>query len=290
VEKLARAGANVRALVHTARPQDRAPGVKYVEGDYQDKESLLRACQGVDWVIACVGAQSAFRGLDLIEKVEYQGTVNMVDAAKAQGVRHMSLISVRAADTKWDFYPVYPAKAKADQRLMESGLSFTLFRPGGMIDTSGAVFKPMIERVKKGETITIYGSPDQPMAYIFLDELADFLIHSHLTPRARNRVFELGGPNNPTRAEFWAFVGEVVGKEPKVVYKSPDELVPQRREAEKAKDWPRAHGFAREEISGRIENPMPPMQVLDRLFQVKQRDFRQWLLGVLRREAAATPV
>ena len=152
VDKLHKAGANVRALIHTT-PTDEMPteGVEYVEGDYQDKASLIRACQGIDWVIAAVGAQSALRGLDLIEKVEYQGTANLADAAKEQGVRHLSLISVRAADTRWDFYPVYPAKARAEQHLIESGVPHTIFRPGGMIDTGGAMFTGMAGRVKQGD-------------------------------------------------------------------------------------------------------------------------------------------
>lgn len=288
VEKLQQAGANVRALVHST-PTDGMPteGVEYVEGDYQDKESLLRACQGIDWVIAAVGAQAAFRGLDLIEKVEYQGTANLADAAKEQGVHHLSLISVRGADTRWDFYPVYPAKARAEQHLIESGVPYTIFRPGGMIDTTGAMFKGMANRAKSGEQITIYGESDQAMAYIFLDELADYLIHSHLEPRARNGIFDLGGPGNLTRAEFWDFVGETLGVEAKVEYKSPDEIVPLREEAEKAKDMPKAHALAREEVSGRSDRPMPPMNIYGRLFDVQQRDFKQWLLGILRESSAS---
>ena len=81
VQKLRDAGASVRALVHSTIPEEPVDGVQYVQGDYQDKESLLAATQGIDWVIACVGAQSATRGAHLIEGVEYQGTVNLTEAA-----------------------------------------------------------------------------------------------------------------------------------------------------------------------------------------------------------------
>ena len=39
---------------------------------------------------------------------------------------------------------------------------------------------------------------------------------------------------------------------------------------------------ALEEVAGRFTSPAPDMRIYDRLFGVKQRDFKLWLLGVLR--------
>ncbi|MBI4236080.1 MAG: SDR family oxidoreductase [Chloroflexi bacterium] len=282
VRRLVREKARVRALVHTT-PADNLPreGVQYVQGDYQDPDSLLRACEGVDWVIATVGAQAASRGLDLAEKVEYQGTVNLTNAAKAQGVRHLALVSVRAASAEWTFYPVYVAKARAEEHLRWSGLPYTILRPGGIIDTGGALFRGMADRVRKGEAITVYGTPDQPTVWVFLDELAEFCINAHLVRRAWHKTFDIGGPASPTRAELWGLIGRLAGAEPKVDYRPADEVVPLREAAERARDWPRAHQYAREEIAARFMQPAPDMGIYDRLFGVKQRDFERWLLGVL---------
>ena len=284
VRKLVQTGAQVRALVHST-PADHLPreGVEYVQGDYENADSLLAAAQGVDYVIATVGAQAAQRGLDKVEKVEYQGTANMVDAAKAQGVRHMTLVTVRSASREWSFYPVYPAKARSEDHLAASGVPYTILRPGGIIDTAGALFKGMAKRVAEGETFRLYGSAGQAMVFIFLDELADYCINAHLDRRTWNGTFDLGGPVSPTRAEFFGHIGAIIGKKPQVEYRDPDELVPLREAAEKTEDWPRAHQFAREEISGRFTAPAPDMRLYGRLFGgVKQRDFKLWLLGVLR--------
>ncbi len=282
VQKLREAGAQVRALVHTTGPEEPDLGVDYVEGDYQDKDSLMAACEGIDWVIACVGAQSAARGLHLIEAVEYQGTINLTEAARDNGVKHMALISVRGADTRWDFYPVYPAKARADQHLMDARVAGTIFRPGGMIDTSGDIVRRAAQSVQSGSAITVYGTPDQPMVFIFLDELADYLIHAHLERRAYNSVYDLGGPGNLTRAEYWALFEEFLGVVPNVRYLPVDEIVPRREAAEQEQNWPLAHQLAREEIGGRNTSSAPPMTIYGRLFDVRQRDFRLWLIGALR--------
>lgn len=283
VQKLRKAGANVRALIHSTIPENPVDGVQYVEGDYQDKDSLLAATQGIDWVIACVGAQSAARGLHLVEAVEYQGSVNLTEAASENGVKHVALISVRGADTRWDFYPVYTAKARADQRLIDARVAGTVFRPGGMIDTSGDAIHRQIFTVTTGGSINIYGSPDQPMVFIFLDELADYLIHSHLERRAYNNIYELGGPGNLTRAEYWALFQEYLAVKTNVRYLPVDDIVPRRQEALRAQDMPLAQQLAREEIGGRSTTGHPPMNIYSRLFDVKQRDFRLWLISVLKR-------
>ena len=286
VQKLRNAGANVRALVHSTIPEDPIDGVEYVEGDYQDKDSLLAATQGIDWVIACVGAQSATRGAHLIEGVEYQGTVNLTEAASENGARHMSLISVRGADTRWDFYPVYPAKARSDQRLIDARVAGTVFRPGGMIDTSGDLVRRQAYTVNTGGSINIYGTPDQPMVFIFLDELADYLIHAHLERRAYNNIYELGGPGNLTRREYWALFEEYLGVRTNVRYLPVDDIVARRQAALRENDLPLAHQLSREEIGGRSTSGHPPMNIYGRLFGVKQRDFRLWLIGVLKRAKA----
>ena len=282
VQKLRDAGANVRALVHSTIPENSVDGVEYVAGDYEDKDSLLAATEGIDWVIACVGAQSATRGLHLIEAVEYQGTVNLVEAASENGAKHMALISVRGADTRWDFYPVYTAKARSDQRLIDARVAGTVFRPGGMIDTSGAIVQRQIYTVTTGGAMTIYGKPDQPMVFIFLDELADYLIHAHLERRAYNNIYELGGPGNLTREEYWALFEEYLGVKTNVRYVPVDEIVPRRQAALREQNMPLAQQLAREEIGGRSESGHPPMNIYSRLFGVKQRDFRLWLIGILK--------
>ena len=125
VRKLVNAGAQVRALVHSTAPDDLPKeGVEYVQGDYEDLDSLKAAAEGVDYVIATVGAQSAIRGIDKIEKVEYQGSVNMADAAKAQGVKHMTMISVRAARSANWATARYPSQARTG-----SGSMVRLTRP-----------------------------------------------------------------------------------------------------------------------------------------------------------------
>ena len=246
-------------------------------GDYQDSDSLVRACEGLTWVIATVGAQAATRGLDLVEKVEFQGNVNLIDAAKFQGVQHLTLVTVRGADTFWTFNPVYVAKARAEQHLVESGVPYTIFRPGGIIDTSGRNFLAAAERVSRGETIRVYGRPDQPVVQIFVDELAEFCIRAHLVPESHNRTLDLGEPTPLTRAEYWKLIGEIAGHEPQVQYLSPDELAPARQEAEKAEDWGQFFNLAREEVSGRSDSPAPDMNTLGRVFSVEQRDLRTFI-------------
>ena len=86
--KLVQTGARVRALIHSTQPESLpGEGVEFVPGEYQNYYSLLQACEGVDWVIATLGAQASTLDADLIDKVEFQGNVNLIDAAKFRDVR-----------------------------------------------------------------------------------------------------------------------------------------------------------------------------------------------------------
>ena len=96
------------------------------------------------------------------------------------------------------------------------------------------------------------------------------------------RYSSLGGPGNLTRAEYWALFEEYLDVKPNVRYLPVEEIVPRRQAAEKEQNWPVAHQLAREEIGGRSGTSAPPMNIYSRLFDVKQRDFRLWLIGVLR--------
>src|SRR3954454_15187016 len=72
-------------------------GATPVLGDLKDPASLARACSGVDTIITT--ANSGFRGgEDTVETVDLQGNRNLIDAARAAGVRQFIFVSTLLAD------------------------------------------------------------------------------------------------------------------------------------------------------------------------------------------------
>lgn len=139
VSLLREQGYAVRALVRDpAKAGDLGPGVEVVTGDVTDPATLGPAVKGATFVISTLGARSP-KPPNNPEAVDYQGVVNLVNAAKAAGVRHfvlMSSIGAGNADPNVAlnkmFGMVLMWKGKGEDYLRASGLTYTIVRPGGL--------------------------------------------------------------------------------------------------------------------------------------------------------------
>lgn len=73
--------------------------------------------------------------------VDYGGAVALAEAAATHGIRRYLMVSAIGANhpERWsdEMEPYYDAKSKADKYLEESGLDYTIIRPGGLTDDPG---------------------------------------------------------------------------------------------------------------------------------------------------------
>ncbi len=132
VKRLAESGQQVRAMVRNrswAEAEGRLAGLKidWAEGDVTKPETLKAAMQGVDTVIHTV-AIAIEKGGRTYETINTQGTVNVVDTAKAVGVKRFINVSQLGADSKLP-YRFLASKGRAQEYVAASGLAWTAFRP-----------------------------------------------------------------------------------------------------------------------------------------------------------------
>src|SRR5512146_58169 len=92
--RLTAAGKPVRALVRATSDHAKVDtlkgyGLDVVQGDLRDRVSLDTACQGVSAVICTVSSMpfSYQPGQNDIQHVDVQGAINLIDVARAAGVR-----------------------------------------------------------------------------------------------------------------------------------------------------------------------------------------------------------
>jgi uncharacterized protein YbjT (DUF2867 family) len=87
--------------------------------------------------------------------VDYGGAVKLIEAAEHNGVERYVIVSSMGADPEHEgdeTFDVYlRAKGRADQALAESGLTYTIVRPGRLTDDppTGRVF--VAEKGERGE-------------------------------------------------------------------------------------------------------------------------------------------
>ena len=216
VDGLLARGKRVRALVRSAKSAEifQARGVDTALGDFKDRASLDRACAGAEVVITT--ANSASRGgSDTPESVEEQGNRNLIDAARAAGVRQFVFVSALGSDLNSPV-PLLRGKAIAEQYLRESGLTHTILMPNLYLE----IWCPNIvgRAAQAGQPVTLIGEGRRQHSMISATDVAAFAVAAAGNERAYNRVLVVGGPQAVTWHDVIAAHERVQGRKIEVRY------------------------------------------------------------------------
>jgi NADH dehydrogenase len=210
--ELAAQGKPVAGLVRNAGDDAKvgalkAAGVELVEGDLKDPSSLERACQGRTAVISTASASLSRQAGDNIQSVDLDGQRSLVDAAKAAGVKKFVYISFSSNMTTEA--PVTAAKRTVEQHLMASGLDYTILRCGFLMEVMVA---PMVGFDYANAKAVVYGSGDNPLSLLSMDDVARMAVLCLDHPAASNAVIEFGGPQPVTLHELVRTFEDVSGR------------------------------------------------------------------------------
>ncbi|HAQ19685.1 MAG TPA: NAD(P)-dependent oxidoreductase [Prolixibacteraceae bacterium] len=184
-------------------------GVQLVHGDIRDKETLSKALQGIKTVISSVSSMpfSYQPGENDIQSVDEKGVINLIEASISAGINHFIYTSF-SKNLDMDF-PLRNAKRKVEKHLQNSGLTYTILRPGCFMElwlTAAVGFD-----ATNGKVNTC-GTGANPLAYISFKDVAKFAVESISNPAAKNAVLELGGPQNLSQLDAVKIFEEVLDK------------------------------------------------------------------------------
>ncbi len=216
----------VRALVRATSNADKVNGLRELGaetfvGDLRDPASLEAACQGIDTVISTASAMpfSYQPGENDVQTVDQEGEINLVDAAKAAGVRHFIYTSL-SRNMALD-YPLWNAKRAVERHLEESGLTYTIIGPSYFMEVW---LSPAVGFDAGNGKAQIYGTGDQPISWISLQDVAAFAVACVDNPAARNCTLELGGPGALSPHQVIRFFEQTSGRTFQVTHVPPEAL------------------------------------------------------------------
>jgi uncharacterized protein YbjT (DUF2867 family) len=198
-EALAR-GQQVRALL---RPGSEVPeglaGAEIVRLELGDPPALRQALQGCDALVIATGARPS---LDLLGplKVDALAIRSQIDACKAVGVQRVVLVSSLCSG-RWIhplnlFGLILVWKRLGERWLEESGLRWTVVRPGGLRESEEGVEREGV----------LYSGPDQQESQSIPRRLvARVCLEALETPAAEGRIIEITSrPDQPRQSlEQW---------------------------------------------------------------------------------------
>jgi uncharacterized protein YbjT (DUF2867 family) len=215
------------AIVHRLRAEDRpvrclvrdpgradtpaAWGCELAQGDVTDRDSVRGAVEGCEVVVHLV---AIIQGkAEQFDRVMVQGMQNVVDAARAAGIRRFVLMSAlgTSEETK-DLSHYFRAKWQMEQMVKSSGLEHVIFRPSFVFGKGGGALKTFQRVVRLSPVIPVFGSGDQRVQPIWIDDVAEYYAAAIDRPEAANRTFELGGPEIVTYEELYDRIKRVLGK------------------------------------------------------------------------------
>lgn len=227
--RLTAAGKPVRALVRaTSDPAKvdtlKGYGAEIVVGDVRDPDSLKRACQGATAVISTASSMpfSYQPGENDVQTVDREGMMNLVEAAEAAGVGHF----VYTSFTMDNDFPLRNAKRAVEQRLQDSGLTYTLLRPSYFMEVW---LNPATGFDYAHAKARIYGSGQNPLSLISFPDVAQFAAATLDNPAARNATLEIGGPRALSQLQMVQIFEEASGRTFEVEHVPEEALAEQQK-------------------------------------------------------------
>ncbi|KGF73822.1 epimerase [Neosynechococcus sphagnicola sy1] len=174
----------VRALVRDLAPAQTIlpPEAELVVGNVLDPKSLAAALTDCTVLLCATGARPSFdpTGPYL---VDYEGTKNLVDAAKTAGIVHFVFVSSLCVSQLFHplnlFWLILVWKKQAEEYLQKSGLAYTIVRPGGLKNEDSSL--PLV--IGQADTLFEGSVPRAKVAQVCVEAL--------LQPAARNKIVEI---------------------------------------------------------------------------------------------------
>jgi uncharacterized protein YbjT (DUF2867 family) len=174
-------------------------------GDVNDKNSLASAMEGCGTVHINLGVKFDIGKYD---KVEGEGTANIVEVAKERGVERLTMISGNRVEPELAKYKYVASKLKAEKAVKEGGIPYTIFKCCWFFESL-----PLF--IQGGKAI-ILGDQNKPVNWMAATDYAGMVARSIDTPEAKNRSLYLKGVTQASVSEALIKFCELVVPKAKV--------------------------------------------------------------------------
>jgi len=196
VRHLVEAGHQVRLLVRPSAASPRLPrGVPLdvVISSLEDERGLRAAMMGVDVIYHLAGAERHGIRANLVE-VDIQGTQAIMRAAADARVERVFFLSHLGAD-RASAYPVFKAKAVAEEHVRRSGVDYTIVRSAIAFGANDRFTTGLAQLLHTLPFVFLLpGDGSTLIQPIWVEDLATCLTWALDETETRNQVIEIGGP------------------------------------------------------------------------------------------------
>ncbi|MFD9031828.1 NAD(P)H-binding protein [Streptomyces sp. NPDC059567] len=205
---LAAAGEDVTATSRGISETDVPPGVRHVRSDLIEAESLRPVFDGADALFLQSGGPSAHQ----------LNPHAILDAAKAGGIRRVALLSSQGVATRPGSASHGDTGRAIEDAVRESGLEWTILRPGGFASNAFA----WVESVRTRREIAAPFA-DTGLPVIDPDDIAEVGAAALREGVHDGRIYELTGPALSTPRERAEAISDALGEPVRFVEQTREE-------------------------------------------------------------------
>jgi len=189
-------GYQVRTLIRPSAKSPQLPKgvpVEVAVASFNDLRGLRAAMVGVDTVYHLAGVERRGVRADLLEN-DIQGTRAVVNTAREAGVDRFFSVSHLGAD-RASAYPIFKAKAIAEEYIRNSGIDYTILR-SGIVFGPGDGFTTGLAQILQGIPFVFLlpRSGETLIQPLWVEDLVVCLTWALEDEDTRKRVYEIGGP------------------------------------------------------------------------------------------------
>jgi NADH dehydrogenase len=207
-------GHAVRCLVRRGSETDLRgmEAIERVEGDVLSPASLERDMAGCDTVIHLVGIiREEPATLSTFERIHTQGTINVLDAAGATGVRryvHMSALGVRpGARARY-----HQSKWAAEEAVRAGPIPWTIFRPSIIYGRGDQFVNMLAAMIRRYPVVPVIGSGQQRQQPVPVEHVAEAFARAIGLEATVKQTYQIGGPDAVTMIELLDLIGRALGR------------------------------------------------------------------------------
>ncbi len=216
VVALVRDAASGEGILRRLDPSRRA-AVELRTGDVTKPESLAGALAGVEAVVHLVAIPRDWNGGSDLRLVNTEGTRNIVEAARAAGVRRFVHEGAMGVEDEEDLHYA-SSKAKAERIVTESGLDWTILKPSLMWGPRDGFFNIVADLVRIAPgVVPVPGRGTARFQPFAIADMARVLRLTLERPETIGRAYELGGPRYWTYREITEEVLRGMGRRRAIV-------------------------------------------------------------------------
>jgi uncharacterized protein YbjT (DUF2867 family) len=180
-------------------------GVELVYGDLSRPETIPPCLKGITAVIDT--STSRPNELDSLKKVDWNGKLALIEAAKAANIQRFIFFSAQNVE-QFENIPLMKLKYGIETKLKESKIPYTIFRLTGF-------YQGLIEQyaIPILENLPIWVTNENTsISYMDTQDIAKFCLRSLQIPQTANKTFFLSGLKSWVSSEIISLCEQLAGQ------------------------------------------------------------------------------